>query len=77
MGDDPRKWTFGDFKRCTDGHFRCAGSQLRLRRSGFSDFAALNSDEDLVKTFSEATDTIAGAFKARGAFLARTGSLRG
>ncbi|GAA6004340.1 peroxidase/cytochrome P450 family protein [Rhodotorula paludigena] len=45
MGDDPRKWTFGNFKRCTDGHFR---------------------DEDLVKTFSEATDTIAGAFKACG-----------
>ncbi|GAA5987999.1 hypothetical protein JCM10908_002020 [Rhodotorula pacifica] len=50
LGDDPRKFTFGGFKR--------------TGKDGTGPFR----DEDIIKTLTNGTEWVAGAFKARGKF---------
>ena len=72
LGDDPRKFTFGGFKRTGKdgmGPFRCVSlSQIWSNHRSLIPLAPFYSDEDIIKTLTHATEWVAGAFKARGEF---------
>lgn len=71
MGTDVKKWTFGGLKRTgKDGTGRFSYALLLpfdflfpLSQADSLD----HSDDDLVRVLTEATEEVAGAFKARGA----------
>jgi hypothetical protein len=75
LGDDPRKFTFGGFKRTGKdgtGPFRCVFFSHDLeqaKQDGRSHRQhSFHSDQDIIATLTNATEWVAGAFKARGEF---------